>query len=64
MKTVHATVHGLVSTTEARGHRRTWTNDAHDLAENTAYMADLLVCQVVVLWALLTTMYFAPCPVS
>lgn len=64
MKTVHATAHGPVSITKAHGDRWSWPNGALRFVENTVCMAVLLVCEVVVLGALLTAIYFAPWPVT
>ncbi len=64
MKTTHATSHWPVSTTQSHYHRRVLSYDALMVGANTISMVVLLACEVVMLWVLLTAIYFAPWPVQ
>ncbi|HEX6509898.1 MAG TPA: hypothetical protein VF221_19910 [Chloroflexota bacterium] len=64
MKTAHATAHGTTVIPELAGHRQSMPHDALVLAERTASAAVLLTCEVVILWVLISSIYFSTWPVG
>lgn len=63
LKTAYATLHGSVSLPEARGHRRTPPYDSLGFVERTVGVVVALICEAVIVWVLLSSIYLSTWPV-
>lgn len=63
MKTGHALTHGMPVFPEKGGHMGSTAHRAIAIAESTVWALVLLACEAVVLWILLSSIYFSAWPV-